>query len=260
MNELCLFDNVTQLRGDKAALENAADALYKKMLISFEELAIKKYGRIPEAIIQEIFKETEIRTRNSVRPVVYIQLNSENIQQYQKKNQTEFYKNLVEQVLNSIEQTRYSNTSGVKAIRNSFQNDFDSIYSTKECCQLIQPNHNIGANLKQLIHTMIGDTFYYPIALIDITALPNFPKDSVTVLQKKEKDSTATFNEKTISCALSIMQGFFLGGQGLKKTVAVPGWIVDILQYSWTNQKWNKSGLAEAVILEEWNYRQVLEL
>lgn len=250
--------------GKDCSIETLADALYDKMLHSFEELTIKKYGHVSEENLQKVFRKIEERTRDRETPVIYLAIDPEIMRLDMQEDRTGFYRDFVGRVLDSVEQTRCKDEKGVKKIRELYETNFGFIYNSDFYSDsLLSSCYNVGSNLSTLMGLMIKDRANYPLPLINITVLPNFPKNSVTV-QREVKDALmrpdAKEFERATSYASSIMQTFFLGAKGLSKCIAVPGWTVDVLTYSWDNQKWNTSGWAEGGIIEELGYRKTIEL
>lgn len=262
MTQLNIFDEIVKHKEGSDFILKAAATLYSLMLYSCEELTIKKYGRIEEPVIETIFQKLEEITREMEHPVVYIKFDPETMALHRQQDSTEFYKSLVGKVLDSIEKTQYKDEDGVKRFREQYETDFGSIYTHNAWASLLSSCYNESTNIKTLVNTMFKDKSKRPILLINITVLPSYPKNSVTVKREVGKliePSAKDFNWSA-SYVSAVMMSFFSGGEGLRKTIAVPGWTIDILKNSWVNQEWNTSGYAEGAILEELSFRKIVEL
>ena len=139
-------------------IDYAARELHRKTLRY--ELAIFKYGTLPEPTIKQIFKKAEIISRGHASPGIYLELDQSTRGLFTEDGRVPFYRALVGRFIDALEQTRFGETDEARRLRELYETSFDEIYNTEEIGYrpdgnylpdpLLKQFFNIGMNLSTL--------------------------------------------------------------------------------------------------------------
>ncbi len=269
---------------EHSLIDRAAVRLHQLMIEpSIREILIKKYGRIPEDIVTAIFKKVAERTQQNHQPVLYLPLDQQfmelesgrpdgPIAELTKRDRTPFYRHVIGYILGEVAKTWLVSEPGVVHVRYLYEHDFEALYApmapspVRRQPPLLKPYHNFGANLRDLVLTMFPHNPWQVHFLVNISVVSNLPEGSVTVQTELPPQAVMAPDARNLEYAAAYaansMATFLHSAGALKKTVALPGWTLDILHkiYGEPNHPWNPHGWNESAIFEDVNDRRILEL
>jgi hypothetical protein len=258
-------------------IEHAATVLSSYVLSSPEKVAILKFDLVSTPLWRNLFEQMERLTSSGPEPMIYLEIDQEKADLYARKDQTAFYRWVVETFLSKLKNTPFSETNGYSTLANNCVQDFSRIYrpfdlkdymfsGSSRPPTILDDQENIGANLKRIVQLLTRSELESPFPIINITTLPDLPAGSVEPIISTGNLPGRPVNEQQIaienriSFVSSFMQSVYLGGGSLRKLVAVPGWTIEVLRNGTDNQQWNRSSWSESGILEELLYRRILSL
>lgn len=265
MSDMHILTDKSHLTNNNQFIEDLAEKIYQEIKFAYpKELLIKKYGVIPENILVQTFKKIEEKTINEYNSIIFLDFDK-NLINLCDTNEILFYQTLVGKILGTLENTKYYSTPKLRELRDLYESDFEKIYSPLRSKreQSILKGANIGINLEYLFSNIQDNNTYQFTPLINISFTPNFENVAV-ISENKSKNELVIPDEcdleKMAGYSVYLMQNLFICCNNVKKAISIPGWTIDILTYSSSNQKWNQSIFPEDLTLDEVDSRFILNL
>ncbi len=254
--------DITKTDSLDEVIAKIAEELYPR-LNALNSVVIKKYNHLASETVEAIFQRVEDLSLERRTPVVYIPVNEEVGDLYYKERMDQFYHFVVGRIVDTLAQTNLSSNDNFKQLQEWYNEDFARIFSPQEQGKsLLTHFFNPGANIKRLVKFINGgNTFYnsfYPF--FNLTMVPTYQKAPVSAASNKNALATiedidfmnrANANLSLFSALLKCLPTY---------KVAVPGWTIDVLQYSEKPQWWNKGEFTEASIMEDVRHSIVYEI
>lgn len=269
---------------EHSVIDRAAARLHQLIIEpEIREILIKKYGRVPEDMLTAIFTRVAERTQKNQRPVLYFPIDQQfmelecgrpdgPITEILHRDRTPLYRHVIGYILGEVGKTWLASEPGVVHVRYLYEHDFEALCQPsvqspmRRQPPILKPYHNLGANLRDLVLALFPHNPWQVHFLVNISVVPNLPEGSVTVETELPPEALMAPDARNLeyaaAYAANTMALFLHSAGALKKTVAVPGWTLDILHriYGEPNHPWNPHGWNEAAIFEDVRDRRILTL
>ncbi|MBI5391227.1 hypothetical protein HZB02_07090 [Candidatus Woesearchaeota archaeon] len=265
-----LFDGLG--RGDPkySRTQLLADALSR----SSTDTLLLKYGRVPEQTLDAAFRQLEEETRDDRTVFVYVPLDAATLDLSLMEGKIAWYHHLVGRLLDGLSRSRFGSQQKVMEMQSLYQTDFGKICAPYDplvwfplnrpegyAPPILSPHENEGDNLSKLISHLVGNQNTNSVQLVfNFAFLPTFPAGSVHVNPEEVTPADVPLRPDDlrfhdyVTQALDLVGNLAYGTEGWKKTIAMPGFLIDILSGSFENQYWNDSQWAEGAISEDCDF------